>query len=114
MIDLPEVCRNKSTRLILHRTANAVLCILAFGTWIRFQDLGKMAYHHDESIHAYYSWKLFDKGPFSNDIKTTPAFYDPVYHGPFLYHMGALTFLLFGDSDFTGRFLSRSPGCFSY
>ncbi len=112
MIDPPEVCRNKSTGIILNGTAIAVLCILAFGTWIRFQDLGKMAYHHDESIHAYYSWKLFDKGPYSPEIRTTPAFYDPTYHGPFLYHVGALTFLLFGDSDFTGRLPFAVSGVF--
>lgn len=81
----------------------AVLLIFAFGIWIRFHDLGKMAYHHDESIHAYYSWRLYDKGPYSPEIRNDPSRYDPTYHGPFLYHVGALTFFLFGDNDFTGR-----------
>ena len=80
-----------------------VLAIFAFGVWIRLHDLQRMAYHHDESIHSYYSWRLYDKGPHSPEIKADPSYYDPTYHGPFLYHIQALTFFLFGDSDFTGR-----------
>ncbi len=80
-----------------------ILVIFAFGIWIRFHDLQRMAYHHDESIHSYYSWRLYEKGPHSPEIKADPSFYDPTYHGPFLYHLQALTFFLFGDSDFTGR-----------
>ena len=71
-----------------------VLVILAFGIFIRFWDLERMAYHHDESIHAWYSYRIYTGEEYH---------YDPTYHGPFLYHIGALSFLLFGDSDFTGR-----------
>lgn len=59
----------------------AVILLLAIFT--RFAQLGYQGYHHDESIHALHSWKI------AND----PNFryrYDPVYHGPFLYHFGAL------------------------
>ena len=38
--------------------------------------------------------------------------YDPVYHGPFLYHWGALVFFLFGDSDFTARLPYALSGIF--
>ena len=53
-------------------------------------------YHHDESIHAFFSWKIFKNG--FAEYK-----YDPVYHGPTLYFSTALMMLLFGDNDFTGR-----------
>ena len=98
--------------LVITGLTVAVILIFAFGIWIRFQDLGKMAYHHDESIHAYYSWQLFQKGPYHPDNKVYPTYYDPVYHGPFLYHIGALTFFLFGDSDITGRLPFAVSGVF--
>lgn len=52
--------------------------------------------HHDESIHAFFSWKITESG--AGDYK-----YDPVYHGPVLYYSSALVMLLLGDSDFTVR-----------
>jgi len=94
---------SESRGWVITTSTIVVLFIFAFGIWIRFQDLEKMAYHHDESIHAYYSWQLYKKGPYHPDMKAYPVYYDPVYHGPFLYHAGALSFLLFGDNDFTGR-----------
>ncbi len=94
---------DQTGRLSLSWWTVAVIIVLAFGIWIRFTDLGRMAYHHDESIHAYYSWHLYKKGPFHRDMQNYPVFYNPVYHGPFLYKAGAAAFLLFGDNDFTGR-----------
>ena len=73
-----------------------IILILLFGTFIRLYALDYMAFHHDESIHSWYSYKLY-KGQV-NEYK-----YDPTYHGPFLYHYGALFFTLFGDTDFTAR-----------
>ncbi len=58
--------------------------------------LGVRPYHHDESIHAFFSWKIVHDGVSSYR-------YDPVYHGPVLYLASALCMWLFGDSDFTGR-----------
>ncbi|MGI8588475.1 MAG: flippase activity-associated protein Agl23 [Chloroflexia bacterium] len=62
----------------------------------RFYDLGTRAMHHDESIHAYYSYQFLNGNPWK---------YDPAYHGPFLYHMVALGFFLFGTSDATARIM---------
>lgn len=70
----------------------AVLMIAVIGT--RLFDLGSRSFHHDESIHAYYSYQFF---------KGQPWLYDPAYHGPFLYTMVALSFLLFGVTDATAR-----------
>lgn len=56
--------------------------------------LSERAMHHDETLHAYYSWNIFaGKG----------YMHDPLLHGPFLYHFGALLYLLFGDNDMTAR-----------
>ncbi len=68
------------------------LLLLAVAT--RFWDLGSRAYCHDESIHASWSWDLYTGRGYR---------YNPVYHGPFLYHITAFIFTLFGDSDVTGR-----------
>ncbi len=61
----------------------------------RFYDLGPRALHHDESIHARWSFDLYSTG--SNYR------HDPTYHGPLLYHLVALSFFLFGPSDYTVR-----------
>ncbi len=61
----------------------------------RLLMLDQGALHHDESIHGYYSYKLFTGGYVYK--------YDPTYHGPFLYHIVALMFFFFGASDYTVR-----------
>ena len=64
--------------------------------FLRTYDLGIRPYHHDESIHAFFSWRILENG--FGEYK-----YDPVYHGPLLYYSTALMMFLFGDSDFTAR-----------
>ncbi len=60
----------------------------------RFLELGARVMSHDESLHTYYSWRLFEFGEFSHT---------PLMHGPLLFHMTAFFYYLFGDSDFTAR-----------
>ncbi|MBI2765581.1 MAG: TIGR03663 family protein [Chloroflexi bacterium] len=69
----------------------AALFAAAFA--LRFVDLGGRALHHDESIHAQWSWRLL-QGDYTHD---------PVFHGPLYYTSEALVFLLFGASDYTSR-----------
>ncbi len=73
--------------------AYLVMIALAIGT--RFWNLGEKALHHDESLHAYYSW-VYSIG---NGYR-----HDPLMHGPFLFHFNALIYLLFGDSNATSRY----------
>ncbi|MGH2609425.1 MAG: flippase activity-associated protein Agl23, partial [Tepidiformaceae bacterium] len=73
----------------------AVVFASAFG--LRFWDLGTRALHHDESIHAQWSWNLLDYN------------HSPVFHGPFYYHVQGAVFFLFGSSDYTSRI---SPALF--
>src|SRR5262245_63309328 len=59
---------------------------------LRMHDVGVRALHHDESLHAIYSWKLFQGQGYVHD---------PMMHGPFQFHAKALMYFLFGDSDVT-------------
>ena len=72
------------------------LAIFAIALFLRLYHLGVRPYHHDESIHAFFSWKITQQGV--GDYQ-----YDPVYHGPVLYYATALVLWLLGDNDFTGR-----------
>jgi predicted membrane-bound mannosyltransferase len=60
----------------------------------RFWDLGSRALHHDESLHAYFSWLLATGQGYVHD---------PLMHGPLLFHLNALVYALFGASDVTSR-----------
>lgn len=73
-----------------------VLYALFFATAAvtRFWDLGSRALHHDESLHAYFSWLYATGHGYTHD---------PMMHGPFLFHANALVYLLFGSSDYTAR-----------
>ena len=55
------------------------LLVFVLAIVLRTYTLGVRPYHHDESIHAFYSWKITDAGV--DDYR-----YDPVYHGPVLYY----------------------------
>ena len=72
-----------------------VLAIVAVAAALRFWDLGLKAIHHDESLHATYSWYFSRLAPIYK--------HDPLMHGPFQFHAMALVFKLFGDSDYTAR-----------
>ncbi len=76
--------------------ASLYILVLALAAITRFWDLGSKALHHDESLHAYYSW-LFATGEGYR--------HHPLMHGPFLFHANALVYLLFGDSDATSRYM---------
>jgi predicted membrane-bound mannosyltransferase/sugar lactone lactonase YvrE len=69
-----------------------VIIILAVVS--RFYDLGARVMSHDESLHTYYSWNLYRGNGFQHT---------PLMHGPFQFHIIALCYSLFGDSDFTAR-----------
>jgi uncharacterized protein (TIGR03663 family) len=72
------------------------LLIVTAAVLTRFWHLGAGALHHDESMHAYYSW-FYATGH--------SYIHDPLLHGPLLFHLTALTFLLFGESDTTARIM---------
>lgn len=61
---------------------------------LRMWDLGSRAMHHDESLHALFSWYLYVGRGYTHD---------PMMHGPFLFHLTALMYTLFGDNEITAR-----------
>ena len=63
---------------------------------MRLWDVGVRAMHHDESLHALYSWNLF------NDLNYQ---HNPMMHGPFQFEANAAIFFILGDSDVTARLL---------
>jgi uncharacterized protein (TIGR03663 family) len=70
----------------------AIIIILAIFT--RFYMLEPRVMSHDETSHTYFSW-LFYKG--------NGYAHDPITHGPMQFHLVALSYFLFGDSDTTAR-----------
>ncbi|MGH7857336.1 MAG: flippase activity-associated protein Agl23, partial [Candidatus Binatia bacterium] len=83
-------------RFRLEHVVHGLILLTALA--LRLLWLGERPLHHDESIHAYYSWRILTKGP--ADYR-----YDPVYHGPSLYYLTAVFHGLFGPSDFSSRLL---------
>ena len=75
---------------------------LILGTLLsRLWDLGHRAMHHDESLHALYSYLLATGQGYRHD---------PMMHGPLQMEMTAGIFVLFGDNEFTARLLYALAG----
>ncbi len=76
------------------------LLVFGLGLFLRIVVPTFKLLHHDEAIHAWFSYELITKGTY---------LYDPMYHGPLLYYLTGAAFSLFGDSDLVVRLL---PGVF--
>jgi uncharacterized protein (TIGR03663 family) len=59
-----------------------------------FYNLGARTQSHDESLHTLYSWKLYAGQGYEHN---------PMMHGPFLFHLNALMYFMFGTNDFAAR-----------
>jgi predicted membrane-bound mannosyltransferase/DNA-binding beta-propeller fold protein YncE len=70
----------------------AAVILLALFT--RFYDLGARVMSHDEGLHTYFSWLLYRGQGYQHS---------PMMHGPFQFHIVALSYFLFGASDFSAR-----------
>ncbi|MFZ5916606.1 MAG: flippase activity-associated protein Agl23 [Chloroflexota bacterium] len=70
------------------------LALLLVAAVSRLWDVGARTMSHDEALHAFYSWRLYDGQGY---------LHTPVTHGPFLFHLTALVYALFGASDATAR-----------
>ena len=68
--------------------------ILILGFFTRFYDLEPRVMSHDENSHVYYSWRLYEGDGYQHT---------PLTHGPFLFHITAFSYFLFGDTDTTAR-----------
>ena len=86
---------------ILNYTFLSILFLVSLSFISRFIFLDVRAIHHDESLHGYYSWLL------SNGYGYT---HNPLMHGPLNFHLNALSFIFFGDNDFTLRLAPALTG----
>ncbi|MEN9562817.1 MAG: hypothetical protein RIR73_1061, partial [Chloroflexota bacterium] len=68
--------------------------IILAAIFTRFYDLGSRVMSHDESLHTYFSWLLYRGQGYEHS---------PMMHGPLQFHLIALSYFLFGASDFTAR-----------
>ncbi len=75
--------------------------LMLLGLVLRFYDLGAKALHHDESLHAFYAWRLYAGEGYVHDA---------MMHGPLLFELNALAYLLFGANDFTARLVPALLG----
>ncbi len=69
--------------------------VIGLAIFLRFYNLSAQTLHHDEGVHAFYSWQYYNGQGYQQE---------PWKHGPFLYHVTALMFWLFGDNNETARF----------
>lgn len=76
----------------LHTLLFVVLFVLAIA--LRFVQLDYKTYHHDESLYSRYCWLLYTGDGYT---------YDPMQHGPFMFHYTALFYALFGDTEAVSR-----------
>ncbi|MDQ3705786.1 MAG: TIGR03663 family protein [Chloroflexota bacterium] len=109
--NLAPVRREELAQPLLDRAINlaalnwevmAFIGLMLIAAFSRLVDLGPRAFHHDESIHAYYSDYFLKTGNYTTTAGHEGG-YDPTYHGPFLYHATALMFFLFGSNDYNAR-----------
>ncbi|WP_322796596.1 flippase activity-associated protein Agl23, partial [Tepidiforma sp.] len=87
-------------RIPLTLEVAAYAAVFALAVLLRTWDLGSRALHHDESIHAQWSWGLL-QGNYRHS---------PIFHGPFYYHVQAAVFFLFGANDYTSRLSAAIAG----
>lgn len=71
-----------------------VAIILVLAVVSRFYDVGLRVMSHDEVNHVVPSFDLYQGRGYRHD---------PVTHGPFQFHVVALSYFLFGDNDFSSR-----------
>jgi hypothetical protein len=79
----------------------AYLALLLLALLAHLWMLGARALHHDETLHAFYSWEL---------LVGRGYVHDPLMHGPFLYFATALGYYLFSDNNSTARLLAALFG----
>ncbi|MCY4072704.1 MAG: TIGR03663 family protein [Chloroflexi bacterium] len=90
-----------SARVSLNWEVAAYLIILFLALFTRFFILDQRVMSHDESLHTRFAYNLYNEGNFTHT---------PLMHGPVLFHATALSYFLFGDSDFSGRIYTAVLG----
>lgn len=84
----------KSTTRLFTLENILIFIVLLLAVLSRFIILGERVMSHDEVNHVVPSYELFQGRSYRHD---------PVTHGPFQFHVVALSYFLFGDNDFSSR-----------
>jgi uncharacterized protein (TIGR03663 family) len=95
---LDRLLENKSWRSVEFLLVAVIILVALF---TRFYDLESRVMSHDESEHTYFSWFLAENGSYQHT---------PITHGPLQFHLLAITYTLFGDSDATSRYPVAAAG----
>ncbi len=74
------------------------MIVMVLAIVLRQVQLGQAPFHPDETIHAFFSYGF------------SGYHYDPVYHGPLLYHLTSVFFALFGQYDYVARLVPSLLG----
>lgn len=77
------------------------VALLIFTIFTRFHHLGDKPFHHDESLYGKYIWNFHVGQGYK---------YDPMQHGPFMFHASQVTLTLFGVNDYSIRILPALTG----
>jgi len=83
-----------SSRLGRRRVAAGVAALALLAVLVRFWALGYRVFHWDEGRVGYWILRYAETGQYT---------YQPIIHGPFLYHVDKYVFAAFGANDFTAR-----------
>jgi uncharacterized protein (TIGR03663 family) len=68
--------------------------VAAVALVLRLPLLADKPFHHDESEHAWFAWKIVTGQGYE---------YDPVFHGPVQFYLPSLVYLIAGVGDYTAR-----------
>ncbi len=82
------------SKFVLNSETILFILILLIAIFSRFYLLEPRVMSHDENTHVYYSWRFYQGFGLAHD---------PLMHGPFQFHLIALSYFMFGDNDFTAR-----------
>lgn len=87
--------------------AFASIMLVAFV--MRLWGVDERAVHHDESLHIFYGWQLFDSWDFNGGRGYTHV---PFMHGPLQFFGNAVSFFLwpFHDNEFSARLMYTIVG----
>lgn len=83
-----------------------IVIILILGIILRWYQLDLRPFHHDESLHALYGKYMYE------DPAKLFYIYDPMIHGPLLYHVLPFFYELFGINKESARALAASISTF--
>lgn len=72
----------------------AYLAVFGGALLLRVVSLGEKPMHHDESVHAWFTWRLYSGEGYE---------YDPVYHGPLQFYLYTLGSFALGVGDIAMR-----------